>query len=704
MLSGLDRLQTVVPKLVKEYRESTPMNALDYDVFLNNFLAYESSKNSITYPYTVNIPRSRDEMLNGDFSPSRQIVVEGPISYEGNEIWTGSSSKGIELHFGYENGDKRYYSQFMLDGKTKAHGVMAGSTGAGKSVALNVLLFNILFNYAPWEVEVLLSDPKISEFKRYGTEHHIPHISTIAATGDTGYLLSVLTRFEDDMQKDNAVLAKAGVTSVTDFREVTKLNLPRKVLVLDETTAMFESDPKKTKEIEKLISSVARLGRSVGYHLILASQSIDSTMSGMIHNIPVRMCLKCNEAKTSTMILGNDQGALGDVGNGKMYVNQEATRGDKKDNKKFRVPLQSKDQFSKQGIFLDKCGERLGFRRKVNFYDEEAKLFEEKLISLCRTRENLSSLVIGEPSFVCDTPEKLELIFKYKDNENVLVFAQSMDDCHRYFKTMYVNALEDRVKGIRHKFLVGDDEFLKEIDPKEDGFVRFNIKETESPIWVSTVRSIYSLILIQEVDALVFRRLLTNEESDKRFDDLITGIARSNTNRSRMLYANELLETPKNMKNFKLDQISNKETLRKTKDEILVYLFDIIKSLGSEYVTKAITIECLPIQYYHLVGLQKIYGMGRGARSTALEVIKKLFQDAYSARCVFIGYTNNMEDFSDCSSGFRYFILDKVSKFSGKVRCSEYPEQVRPVCAVLYDNLMTSEVRTFKRISLSVSD
>ena len=703
MLSNIEVIKSRGSSLIRNYRECKPMNALDYEVFLKTYLPYQSAKNNRSYPYTVKLPKSTEEMLAGDFSPSREIVIEGPIVYEGNEIWTGNTSKDIELHLGYQNGDKRYLSRFTLNGKTEPHGGLAGSTGSGKSVTFNIILFNMLFNYAPWEFNLWMEDAKITEFKRYGIEHHIPHIKSIAATEDTNYLISVLDKYEEDMLKLNAVFAAASVTNLTEFREKTGLTIPRQLLAMDEVTAMFQREPKKAPYLEKKIANVAALGRNTGYHLLVASQSVDSNMTNIMNtNIAVRLCLKCNDTKISNMILGNDQGALGDVGNGKIYVNQNPSRGDKSDNVKFRVPLQDAGQFSKHGKFLEECGKRVDFSLVTNFYNEDEKILEDKFKSLCGLKKD-NGLIIGVPSFVCDTPDRFELEFKYKDVENILVYAQSIDDCYRYFKTMYLNAIEDRSRGVKHRFLIGDDEFIRDLNPKEDGFICFDISETDSAIWLSTVRSIYVLNILQEIDKYVFNRLNWDDESDEDFDNLINDLPRSDVNRSRMYYARALLTKDKNMKMFNLNSISNKERLTQKINETLQFIFSVVKGLGSEFSTTQITKECLPKNYLHVVGVQKIYGMGRDTKTNDLENIKKFLQDACKANYVVICYTSNMEDFTGCATGFRYFLLDKVSKYSAKVKCTEYPNEVRPVCCVFYD-LQTLEVKTFKRLSLSISD
>ena len=74
------------------------------DDYLDNYLSYCSSLKEITYPYTINVPRSLDYMLKtGDFSPAKTITIKEPILYNGKPIWTRSSLKGVGLGFGYEN-------------------------------------------------------------------------------------------------------------------------------------------------------------------------------------------------------------------------------------------------------------------------------------------------------------------------------------------------------------------------------------------------------------------------------------------------------------------------------------------------------------------------------------------------------------------------------------------------------------------------
>lgn len=693
-----------------DYRKSAPKSALNYDKFLVEFLGHLGKKSKISYPYVVRVAKPIDKLISGDFTPDYEIEVNSPIMYNGQEIWTGDTSKELELHLGYLNGDKRYFSDYVLDGIDSPHGFLGGSTGSGKSVALNQLLFNMFFEYAPWKLDVTMSDAKIVEFKAYGLQHHIPHIHSISATEDGGYLVSVLEKFESDMKKLNDVFTQVNAKNLKEFKEATRLEVPRHLLVMDEVTAMFKGlSAEKSKRVLEILDNIGALGRNTGFNLILASQQIDDKVTSFIQHLPVRMCLKCNTTAVSEKLIGNDQGAVGDVGVGKIIVNNNTASGSKDDNTKLRVPYQDPQTFLDQGKSLEEIGNKIGYRSYYSFYDEQDKLFEDKLGRVCESKSSTLSLVIGEPSFVSRTPEKLEIILSPDDISNVLVYAPLAVDLHRYFRTMYINAKFDRSRGVSHRFIVADknifsagSEFsLEDLDPIKDEFYCSKLNGIDSRDWEGLVKQTYSKMVIVEADDLVFPKLESSEESTEYYKEAFGEDPKTNITKSRAYHIKSILESANYENAFGLKQLagSSKEA---TRMQLFRLIFNTIKALGSNFIETRITTESLPKTVYHLVGVHKINGMGRDASGTQTSSVKKLFMDSNKSNVFFIAYTSNIEYFGDTIAGFQYVISDKISNPS-RIKCNDYPQKVRSVCGVLSyvngDNLMS-----FKRLSLGISD
>uniref|UniRef100_UPI00374E61C7 FtsK/SpoIIIE domain-containing protein n=1 Tax=Paraclostridium bifermentans TaxID=1490 RepID=UPI00374E61C7 len=157
------------------------------------------------YPKKILLPKSLDDMLKGDLRPSDDsITISGPLDMDGLPIWFDSSTDKVDIHMGTQNGDSRFPCTEAFSDST-IHMLLAGSTGSGKSVALNDLIYAMCLQYAPWEINLVMSDAKIVEFKAYAKGHQLPHISAIAATGDSDYLISVLRYYYNEMIDMNTV-------------------------------------------------------------------------------------------------------------------------------------------------------------------------------------------------------------------------------------------------------------------------------------------------------------------------------------------------------------------------------------------------------------------------------------------------------------------------------------------------------------------
>lgn len=712
MIKVTDEIKISAENLLKDYKKKVPMSALQHEIFLSNLLPYIRKNSKVEYPRTIKVAKPLDKLILGDFEPDYEIVINSPVMYKGNEIWLGDASKKLDIHFGYLNGDKRYFSEYALDAQDKPHGFLGGSTGSGKSVCLNQIMFNWFFEYAPWELDVTLSDAKISEFKPYGLQHHIPHIHSISATEDPLYLASVFTKFHADMKMFNEVLTQVNAKTLEDFRENTGLMFPRHILVADELNAMFRGLPNYLKNLIKTkIIDIGALGRSAGYNLIGASQNIDGSLSDFVEHMPVRMCLKCNQSFISEKILGNDQGAVGDVGMGKIYVNDETASKSKEDNTKFRVPLQNKVDFQKQGDFLEKAGIDVGYKSYCSFYNESDKLMEPKLKEICNGKKYNPSVVIGEPSFISSEPSRLEIKFDNDDVANLLVYTPLTTDLHRYFRTMYNNALSDRDNGrkVNHKFFIADRGLLsagssftdlKDIDPKSDGFSEDTIKSTVGS-WEKSRVLIYIKLLIITADQEAFELMETDDDSTEFYINNFSNENVSEIAKARAHSILKLLEDPGFTKPLGMDSL-NGEKRKSAMTTWFRLAFNVIKMLGSNFIETKVTKEDLPVTVFHVVGAQRINGFGRDSNLSKGELSKKMLQDCYESNTFFIIYTSSIEYIADMLPGFKYCILDKI-KDPSRLKCQEYPENVRSVCGVLYE-IVGGDVKTFKRLSLGISD
>ncbi len=213
------------------------------------------------------------------------------------------------------------------------HLLVAGATRTGKSVTLQNLLISLLYKNSPYDLKLIILDPKRVEFTAY---NNLPHLYTPIIKEPKG-AIKALNWAIQEMERRYEILAENGQVNVTDYNkkvlfpalekarkknkegaEVTGLppKMPYIVIVFDEYNDFMLSYP---KEITPLITALSQKGRAAGVHLILATQRPDvKVITGTIKaNIPARIALKTTSQIDSRTIL-DSSGAEDLLGNGDM--------------------------------------------------------------------------------------------------------------------------------------------------------------------------------------------------------------------------------------------------------------------------------------------------------------------------------------------------------------------------------------------------
>lgn len=155
-----------------------------------------------------------------------------------DKIWKTSSAKGVELHFGFYEGDRsdNHPEWFGSDGKKPVHCLMCGATGAGKSATINQVLANMLHQYSPEELVMIMIDFKNVEFGMYTDKSVpgivppsiIPHAKIIAGTTDGEYALSVFDYALKEMRVRQGLLGKYQFQSIEDWNGTLDSKYPDK--------------------------------------------------------------------------------------------------------------------------------------------------------------------------------------------------------------------------------------------------------------------------------------------------------------------------------------------------------------------------------------------------------------------------------------------------------------------------------------------
>lgn len=220
----------------------------------------------------------------------------------------------------------------LLDLQKMPHLLVAGATGQGKSVGLNVIIASLLYRKHPAEIKFIMVDPKMVELTLYNKieKHYLAKLPEtddpiITETQKVVYTLNSLCIEMDNRYK---LLRKARVKSIKEYNEVftrRRLNpekghkyMPYLVLVIDEFADLIMT---AGKEIEGPIQRLSQLARAVGIHLIVATQRPSTNIiTGTIKtNFPARLAFRVSSSIDSRTIL-DSTGAEKLVGRGDMLI------------------------------------------------------------------------------------------------------------------------------------------------------------------------------------------------------------------------------------------------------------------------------------------------------------------------------------------------------------------------------------------------
>jgi len=212
------------------------------------------------------------------------------------------------------------------------HLLIAGATGAGKSVCINTIIASILFKANPDQVQLVMIDPKRLELSVYSAlkYHHLAFRTDIGeeVVTNPANAVSILRSMELEMERRYELLAKASVRNIEDYNKWVKTEaqtadennefkpLRYLVLIIDELADLMLT---AAKEVEEPIARLTQMSRAVGIHLIVATQrpSVDVITGVIKANFPARMAFQV-ASKTDSRTILDMNGAEKLLGKGDM--------------------------------------------------------------------------------------------------------------------------------------------------------------------------------------------------------------------------------------------------------------------------------------------------------------------------------------------------------------------------------------------------
>ena len=207
---------------------------------------------------------------------------------------TGAFNKQSNKPLSFVLGKDLFGEYQFCDIAKAPHMLIAGSTGSGKSVCLNIMLLSLLYKNSPDDVKLILIDPKKVEFAIY---EGIPHLMLPSVITEPEKAVGALNWAVNEMEHRYRLLQQVKLRDIGEYNTSEEVKngerdkLPYIIIVVDELADLMAV---VKREIEEKIQRLAAKARSAGIHLVLATQrpSIDVVTGTIKNNLPVRIAFR----------------------------------------------------------------------------------------------------------------------------------------------------------------------------------------------------------------------------------------------------------------------------------------------------------------------------------------------------------------------------------------------------------------------------
>lgn len=283
----------------------------------------------------LKLPQGQSVEIDSDMG---NVVMEYPLPpssrmfFQYSEICNAKTSdEELSVPIGVDEDGRVVVFEF---GSNSPHLLIGGTTGAGKSVALETIVGGLLTRYDHTQLNVVIVDPKQTELVDFEVARAVRENCLNADVGfNADDAIEILTNAVAEMDRRNSLFASMSrelksmskitrsLKNISDYNKNTiREKLPRVVIVLDEYADLV-SDSTKKKELQNHLVRIAQKGRSTGIHLIVATQKpvvevIDTVVKS---NLPASLALRVSKVNDSIVIM-DEGGAEGLLGQGDAFL------------------------------------------------------------------------------------------------------------------------------------------------------------------------------------------------------------------------------------------------------------------------------------------------------------------------------------------------------------------------------------------------
>lgn len=348
----------------------------------------------------IEIPNARSNMVT-----LREVMEKIPFEKQANKLLT-AIGKTVMGELLFSELDKM------------PHLLIAGSTGSGKSICVNAIICSLILRTKPYEVKLLLIDPKRVELAVY---KDLPHLIA-PVISDSKEANNALKKIINEMERRYTIFSQQAVRNIEGYNNKVNLEekLPYIVVIIDELADLMVTTG---KEVEESIMRITQMARAAGIHLIIATQRPSTDiLTGVIKtNIPSRIAFAVASSIDSRTIL-DGSGAEKLIGKGDMLY----------------VPAGQNVATRSQGVFIS---------------DEEIQI----LTDYCVRQQ--------EPSF------EEEFLNVDKDHNQIAMFLGTEDNLYEEVKRFVITNQRASTSLIQRKFSIGYNRASRLMDALEENGV-----------------------------------------------------------------------------------------------------------------------------------------------------------------------------------------------------------------------------------------